>query len=183
MPQIIITNRYTKMAIGLHWLMAMLLISLVAVGLYMHELPLSPWKLQVYAWHKWAGVTAFLLVLFRLGWRFRHHPPLLPFNMPRLAVKMAYTGHALLYVLMIAIPVSGWLMSSAKGFQTVYFGILPIPDLLVKNRELGRLLRDVHELLNYSLMALVVVHVGAAIKHHLLDKDDVLTRMLPWRKR
>jgi cytochrome b561 len=163
--------------------MAMLLIGLFAVGIYMHELPLSPWKLQIYAWHKWAGVTAFLLVLFRIGWRFTHRPPALPFNMPRYAEIAAHLAHALLYLLMIAIPLSGWLMSSAKGFQTVYFGVLPIPDLLVKNRELGRLLRDVHEWLNFTLMALVIVHAGAAIKHHLIDKDDVLTRILPWRQR
>jgi cytochrome b561 len=183
MSQLNISNRYTKTAIGLHWLMAVLLISLFAVGLYMHELPLSPSKLQIYAWHKWAGVTAFILVIFRLGWRFTHRPPVLPFNMPRLAENMAHTGHALLYLLMIAIPLSGWLMSSAKGFQTVYFGVIPIPDLLAKNRELGKLLGDVHELLNFSLMGLVILHVLAAIKHHLIDKDDVLTRILPWGKR
>lgn len=74
-------------------------------------------------------------------------------------------------------------MSSAKGIQTVYFGILPIPDLLAKNKELGSLLRDVHEILNFILAALVIGHIAAALKHHLMDKDDILTRMLPQRKR
>ena len=74
-------------------------------------------------------------------------------------------------------------MSSAKGIQTVYFGILPIPDLLAKNKELGNLLRDVHEILNFILAALVIGHIAAALKHHLIDKDDILTRMLPQRKR
>jgi len=74
-------------------------------------------------------------------------------------------------------------MSSAKGIQTVYFGIVPIPDLLAKNKELGNLLRDVHEVLNLILAALVIGHIGAALKHHLIDKDDILTRMLPQRKR
>lgn len=74
-------------------------------------------------------------------------------------------------------------MSSAKGIQTVYFGILPIPDLLTKNKELGNLLRDVHEILNLILAALVIGHIAAALKHHLMDKDDILTRMLPQRKR
>jgi cytochrome b561 len=91
--------------------------------------------------------------------------------------------HHLLYVLMVAIPLSGWLMSSAKGFQTVYFGVLPLPDLLGKDKELGELLQTVHEILNLSLAALVVAHVGAALKHHLVDRDDVLSRMLPFRKR
>lgn len=85
----------------------------------------------------------------------------------------------MIYLLMVAIPLSGWLMSSAKGYQTVYFGILPIPDLLGKNKELGDVLQTVHQTLNFLLAALVIGHVGAALKHHLIDKDDVLRRMLP----
>ncbi len=172
-------TRYTSPAIALHWLMAVLLIILFAVGLYMHELPLSPWKLTIYSWHKWAGVTAFLLVLARLAWRLTHRPPALPAAMSPSMRLAAHLGHAALYLLMIAIPLSGWLMSSAKGFQTVYFGVLPLPDLLAKNKELGDLLKEVHETLNWMLLLVVVGHVGAAIKHHLIDKDDVLTRMLP----
>lgn len=178
----IISNaRYTTTAIALHWLMALLLIALLGVGLYMHELPLSPWKLHIYSWHKWAGVTAFILVLVRLGWRFVHRPPQLPAAMPPSMRLAAHAGHGLLYLLMIAIPLTGWLMSSAKGFQTVYIGLLPLPDLLAKNKELGDLLREVHETLNFVLIAVVIGHVGAAVKHHLLDKDDVLTRMSPRR--
>mgnify|MGYP001066776624 CR=1 FL=1 len=175
-------ERYTRTAIGLHWLMAMLLTVIFGVGLYMHELPLSPWKLQIYSWHKWAGVTAFLLVLARLGWRLGHRPPELPATMSPLLRFAAHAGHGLLYVLMIAIPLTGWLMSSAKGFQTVYFGVLPIPDLIGKNTALGDLLRDVHAVLNYLLAAVVVGHVAAALKHHWLDGDDVLRRMLPRRR-
>ena len=174
-------TRYTTTAIVLNWLMALLLIGLFCVGIYMHDLPLSPWKLKVYSWHKWAGVTAFILVLVRLAWRLTHRPPELPPTMPPLLRFAAHTGHALLYLLLIAIPLSGWLMSSAKGFQTVYFGVLPIPDLLKKNKELGDFLQNVHQTLNFLLAAVVLGHVGAALKHHLIDKDDVLTRMLPWR--
>jgi cytochrome b561 len=94
----------------------------------------------------------------------------------------AHAGHGLLYLLMIAIPISGWLMSSAKGFQTVYFGVLPLPDLLDKNKELGDLLAEVHKALNLLLAVVIVGHVGAALKHHLIDKDDVLTRMAPRRR-
>jgi len=181
--QLNFSNRYTRTAMSLHWFMAVLLICLFAVGIYMHELPLSPWKLQVYSWHKWVGVTAFILVLARLAWRLTHRPPPLPINMSRSAEFIAHAGHALLYILMIAIPLTGWLMSSAKGFQTVYFGIIPIPDLLAKNKELGNLLREVHETLNFILAAVVVGHTAAAFKHHLVNKDDVLTRMLPRCKR
>ncbi len=170
---------YTKTATGLHWLMAVLLFGLLALGFYMQDLPLSPQKLQFYSWHKWAGVTAFLLVLFRLAWRATHVPPALPASMPKLMQVAAHAGHFLLYALMLAIPLSGWLMSSAKGFQTVWFGLLPIPDLLDKNKELGNLLAQVHSALNFLFIAVLVSHIGAALKHHIIDKDDILTRMLP----
>jgi cytochrome b561 len=170
---------YTATAKLLHWLMAALLFGLLALGFYMHDLPLSPTKLQIYSWHKWAGVTAFLLVSFRLFWRLTHRPPALPESMPRLMQFAAHAGHLLLYVLMVAIPLSGWLMSSAKGFQTVYFGILPIPDLLDKNKELGDLLALVHKSLNLLFVAVLAGHIGAALKHHFIDKDDILIRMAP----
>ena len=173
------TARYTSTAKTLHWLMAVLLFGMLALGFYMHDLPLSPQKLQLYSWHKWAGVTAFLLVLARLGWRVTHIPPALPASMPRLMQLAAHAGHFALYVLMIAIPLSGWLMSSAKGFQTVWFGVLPIPDLLNKNKELGDLLALVHMGLNLLFVAVIAGHIGAALKHHFIDKDDILTRMLP----
>jgi cytochrome b561 len=143
-----VTVHYTSVAKTLHWLMAVLLFGLLALGFIMTDLPLSPQKLQLYSWHKWAGVTAFLLVLVRLTWRATHRPPSLPASMPPVMQLAAHAGHALLYGLMIAIPLSGWLMSSAKGFQTVWFGVLPIPDLLEKNQALGDLLQTVHLSLN-----------------------------------
>ena len=170
---------YTKTAKILHWLMAILLFGLLALGFYMHDLPLSPDKLKLYSWHKWAGVTAFLLVAFRLFWRVTHRPPALPESMPKIMQFAAHAGHLMLYLLMIAIPLSGWLMSSAKGFQTVYFGVLPIPDLLDKNKEVGDLLALVHKSLNLLFVAVLAGHIGAALKHHFIDKDDILTRMLP----
>ncbi len=174
-----IANRYTRTAIALHWLIALLLVGLFAVGLAMHDLPLSPQKLKIYAWHKWAGVSVFLLVLVRLAWRVGHRPPALPAAMPGWQKAAARGLHLALYLLMLAIPLSGWLMSSAKGFQTVWFGVLPLPDLLDKNKALGDALQVAHMSLNFGLAALVVAHAGAAIKHHLIEKDDVLTRMLP----
>jgi cytochrome b561 len=159
--------------------MAILFFGLLALGFYMQDLPLSPEKLKLYSWHKWAGVTAFLLVWFRLFWRVTHRPPALPDTMPKVMQLAAHAGHFLLYALMIAIPLSGWLMSSAKGFQTVWFGVLPIPDLLGKNKELGDLLQTVHMSLNLLFVAVIAGHTGAALKHHFIDKDDILTRMLP----
>jgi len=176
------STRYTATAIGLHWLMALLIVALFGVGLYMSDLPVSPWKLKIYSWHKWAGVTAFVLVFARIVWRITHRPPDLPAKMPHWQQLAAHAGHALLYLLMFAIPLSGWLMSSAKGFQTVYFGVLPIPDLLAKNKELGNVLQEVHEILNWIMVAVVAGHAVAAYIHHLVDHDDVLTRMLPLRR-
>jgi cytochrome b561 len=124
-------------------------------------------------------VTVFLLALFRIAWRVTHQPPPLPGSMPRLIQIAAHAGHHMLYMLMFLIPLSGWLMSSAKGFQTVWFGILPIPDLIEKNKLLGDLLQTVHVSLNYLFIAVLIGHIGAALKHHFIDKDDILTRMLP----
>lgn len=169
---------YTTTAKGLHWLMALLIIGLIPLGMYMHELPLSPEKLQLYSWHKWLGVTVFVLLLVRVSWRLTHQPPALPWHMSKPEQLAAHAGHIVLYLLMLAIPVSGWLMSSAKGFQTVWFGVLPIPDLIGKDKELGHTLAELHELLSWMMVAVLIAHVGAALKHHFIDKDDVLTRMM-----
>jgi cytochrome b561 len=99
--------------------------------------------------------------------------------MPKIMQFAAHAGHLALYGLMLAIPLSGWLMSSAKGFQTVWFGVLPIPDLLEKNKEVGDLLQTVHLSLNLLFVAVLLGHIGAALKHHFIDKDDILTRILP----
>ena len=173
------STHYTRTAKSLHWLMALMIFGLLGLGFYMSDLPLSPEKLKLYSWHKWAGVTVFLLTIIRLAWRIRHQPPAMPWQMSRWQQIGAQLGHAGLYLLMLLIPLSGWLMSSAKGFQTVWFGVLPIPDLLPKNKALGDLLLELHESLNLLLIALLLAHIGAALKHHFFDKDDVLTRMLP----
>ncbi len=172
-------DRYTRTSIAVHWLMAVLLVGLFGVGTYMSDLPLSPQKLKIYSWHKWAGITALLLVAFRLAWRVGNRPPPLPDSVPAWQQAAAHGLHHLLYLLMIAVPLSGWLMSSAKGFQTVYFGVLPLPDLVGKDKELGELLKTVHATLNYCLAVLVFAHIGAAFKHHFLDRDEILSRMLP----
>ena len=175
------SQRYTTTAIGLHWLMAAGLTGAFGLGVYMHELPFSPTKLQLYSWHKWAGVTLFLLALARLAWRAGHRPPALPEAMAPVMRRVAELVHVALYLLMLAIPLSGWLMSSAKGVTTVWFGVLPLPDLVGKDKALGDLLLAVHQTLNFTLLALVIGHIGAALKHHFIDRDDVLLRMLPNR--
>lgn len=172
-------KRYTKVAIVLHWLIALLIFFAFPLGLYMADLPLSPQKLKFFSWHKWAGVTVFILVVLRIIWRIGHRPPP-PVPMPRWQSRAADAVHYLLYALVVVIPLSGWLMSSAKGFQTVWFGVLPLPDLVGKNKQLGDLLQEVHELLNYTMLALFVVHLGAALKHQFVDKDGLMSRMNPF---
>lgn len=174
--------QYTGTAKVLHWLMALLIIGLFALGQYMSDLSMSPRKLQLYSWHKWVGVTVFFLLLVRIGWRITHQPPALPEQMSKLQRITSHVGHTALYLLMIGIPISGWLMSSAKGYQTVWFGVLPIPDLLGKDKQLGDALAELHGALNSLLMFIVVIHVLAALKHHFIDRDNILRRMLPFSK-
>jgi cytochrome b561 len=174
------TDRYTPTAVALHWLIALLIFAAFPLGLYMHDLPLSPHKLRMYSYHKWIGVAVMLFAVIRIYWLATHRPPTLPESMARWEKLLAHVTHVALYVLIIAVPVSGWLMSSAKGFQTVWFGVLPLPDLIGKNKVLGDALQEVHEALNYLMLGLVVAHMGAALKHHFVERDDVLTRMLPF---
>jgi cytochrome b561 len=174
--------RYSTPAIALHWLIALLIFVAFPLGVYMHELPLSPDKLKLYSYHKWIGITVLLLAAIRVSWRMTHTPPPLPPGMAAWQRHASTAVHGLLYLLMIAIPVSGWLMSSAKGFQTVWFGVLPLPDLVDKNRELGDLLAGVHKALNFTLLGLVILHVGAALQHHFIERQPFLQRM-GWGKK
>ena len=175
----IVEPRYTPTAITLHWLIAALILGGFTLGLSMVGLPLSRQKLQWYAWHKWIGITVFLLSCARLAWRWRHPPPALPVAMPPWQARAARWAHGLLYLLLLVIPLTGWLFSSASGVQVVYLGVFPLPDLLPKDRALASVLRTCHVALNFTLLALVCMHVAAALKHHWLDGDAVLARMLP----
>ena len=174
------TDQYTRTAVTLHWLIALLIFAAFPLGLYMHDLPLSPYKLHMYSYHKWIGVTVFLLAVIRLTWRTTHRPPAMPDTMQNWEKFAAESVHYLLYVLIFAVPVSGWLMSSSMGFQTVWLGVLPLPDLVGKNKELADVLHEVHEMLNYLMLGLVFAHVGAALKHHFIERDDILIRMVPF---
>ena len=174
--------RYSTPAVVLHWFIALLIFVTFPLGVYMHELPLSPDKLQLYSYHKWIGITILLLASLRAVWRMTHRPPPLPDDMARWQRRASLIVHGLLYLLILAIPLSGWLMSSAKGFQTVWFGVLPLPDLIGKDKALGDLLAQVHETLNFTLLALVILHVGAAIKHHFFEHQPFMQRM-GWGKK
>jgi len=177
------TVGYTRTAIALHWAIALLVLCAFPLGIYMADLPFSPGRLKLYSYHKWIGVTVFLLAIGRVLWRLKHPAPPLPAGLPAWQRIASAATHHLLYVLIIAVPLSGWLMSSAKGFQTVYLGMIPLPDLLTKNKELGDLLQTVHKVLTFTLGVLVVTHVTAALKHYFVDRDGVLARMIPFLER
>jgi cytochrome b561 len=178
-----IPTRYTPVAILLHWIIGIMMLGLFAMGLYMADLPFSPNKLKLFSWHKWAGISVLILAACRLAWRITHRPPAFPPSLAKYEKVLATAGHHLLYLLMFIIPLSGWLMSSAKGFPVVYFGIYQLPDLVAKNHDLGELLEKIHEVLNYSMITIVAGHAFSAIKHHFIHKNDVLKRMLPCCKK
>ena len=176
-------TRYTRSAITLHWIAAALIIANLCFGLWMVGLPLSPQKLKYLSWHKWVGVTILSVSAARLLWRMGHPAPALPDSMKPWEKATAHLSHALLYLLFFAAPITGWLYSSAAGLQTVYLGVLPIPDLLSKNKELADVLKVTHRWINYTMATAIVVHAAAALKHHFFDRDDVLVRMTPFLPR
>lgn len=169
-------TRYTPVAIALHWLLALAIVGAFGVGLYMADLPLSPTKLKLFNWHKWAGVTILALSALRLLWRLTHRPPA-DVAMPAWQARLAHATHGLLYLTFFAVPLTGWAMSSAKGFPIVWFGVLPLPDFVPKDHDLGELLEDVHAALAWGLALLVLAHVAGALKHHFIDRDGLLKRM------
>jgi cytochrome b561 len=176
-------GRYGGVAMALHWLTAALVVANLALGVSMVPLPLSPRKLQWYMWHKWIGITVFIATSARLAWRAHQPPPpLLP--MPEWQRRAATVSHALMYILLAVIPVSGWLYSSSTGVQVIYLGLVPLPDLLPKDRTLASVLKWIHFGLNSTLLAVVSLHVAAALKHRFADRDGTLSRMLPkaWTK-
>ncbi len=128
----------TRTAVALHWLIFVLIACSFPLAVYMVDLPLSPQKLKYFSWHKWIGVTVFLLAIARLAWRWRHAAPPLPAAMTAWQQRTAAATHVLLYVLIVVIPLTGWLYSSATGVPTVYLGLVQLPDLVGKDKPARR---------------------------------------------
>ncbi|MFO1317436.1 MAG: cytochrome b [Burkholderiales bacterium] len=175
--------RYGGVAIALHWTGAALVVGGFALGLFMTGLEFSPAKLRYYAWHKWIGITAFIVAAARLAWRAAVPPPPLPDTVPTWQRTTAANVHRLLYALLLVVPVSGWLYSSATGVSVVYLGLVPLPNLVAKDRDVARGLLLLHQSLNFTLALAVTVHVAAALWHRFVVRDAVLARMLPGRRR
>jgi cytochrome b561 len=172
--------RYTKVAVALHWLIALLIVSAFGLGVTMVDIPgITPTKLKYFSWHKWLGVTVLGLVCVRLLWRLTHPAPAYPDSMPAWQKSASSGLHGLLYVLMFAVPVSGYFYSLAAGVPVVYLGVLPLPVFIEANAVWKPILKQVHYALNMTLLAAVVLHVAAALKHLVIDRDSVFRRMLP----
>lgn len=173
-------QRYTNTAILFHWLIALLIIGAFTMGLVMTDIPgITPTKLKYYTWHKWAGVTILSLAALRLLWRLTHRAPPYPASMPQWQASAANGLHGLLYVLMFAVPLSGYFYTLASGIPVVWFGLVKLPVLIDASPELKPVFKALHYWLNMLLAGLVAMHVGAALKHHFIDRDGVLKRMLP----
>lgn len=170
-------TRYSTPSVLLHWLMAVLIVAAFVVGLTVSDMPLSPAKFKWIAWHKWIGITVLALLALRLLARLLGNSPPLPHTMSPAARTVAKFGHLALYGLMLAVPLTGWLMSSAYGFPVVYFKLVQLPDLIGKDKALADTLHSVHVALNWVLAASVIGHLAAALKHQLIDRDGLLSRM------
>jgi cytochrome b561 len=178
-----VVARYSTVAIVLHWLLGLSIFAMFAIGVYMSDLPFSPTRLKLYNYHKWAGITFLILSALRLLWRLMHRPPALPQvieqAMPSWQTKVYHATHYALYALFFAVPLIGWAYSSAAGFPVVLFGVLSLPDFVSVDKALAEQIKEFHGASAFALMGLALLHIGAALKHHFIDKDGLVHRMLP----
>ena len=172
---------YGWIAVALHWLIAALIGVMIVLGLVMtrgFDDDIMT-KVALYQWHKSIGIVILTLVVLRLCWRLANPVPRLPETLKPYERGLAHAAHVGLYILMLSIPVSGWLLASASTFPTDVFGWFALPKLITPDQAVEETMAEVHEVLGWVLLALLAVHVGAALKHHFVLKDDVLRRMLP----
>lgn len=182
MPNQDLPTRYGWVAQSFHWIIAALIVTQFTLGWMADDLPVGLHKLALLARHKSIGMTVLMLAILRLIWRLMNRPPALPSGMTAVERVLARATHAAFYVLLFAMPLTGWLMSSAKNFSVSWFGLFTWPDLIGKNEQAFELLRGTHDALSFVLFAIAVLHIIAALKHHFWNKDDVLLRMLPFNK-
>ena len=180
-------RRYTLVAIVLHWLIALGILALLGLGLAMTRGSLPPMeRFALYQWHKSVGITVLVLMALRVVWRLFHKPPPLPEAMPKAERRAAGLAHLALYGLLLAMPLVGWAMVSASPYNipTVLYGTIPWPHLpvlpeLPNKAAVEGVLKLAHSYGAWLLIALLILHVGAALRHHLVLRDDTLWRMLP----
>jgi len=171
-------HRYGLIAILLHWLMAMLIFTMLGLGLYMTSLVFSMEKLKLYGWHKELGILILMLAALRLLWRLTSIIPGLPAAMPQWQKLAARAAHLAFYGFMFVMPLTGWLISSAAGLPVSFFGLFILPTLIPADENLRLLFSEMHQWLAYALIATIGAHVAAALQHHFINKDNILRRML-----
>ncbi|MBL4802133.1 MAG: cytochrome b [Emcibacter sp.] len=172
---------YGVIAKAFHWGMFLILLGLLVLGNYMHGLPADTpeqmgYKFGLYDQHKSFGILILVLVVFRLGWRMINPSLKMPGNMSKIEIASAHAMHMLLYIIMLAQPLFGWLMSSYGGHPVKFFGF-NLPALAEKDKGMGDFFHEAHEITAFLLIAAFVIHVAAALFHHFVRKDDVLDRM------
>ena len=176
-------QRYGAVAILLHWVIAVGVVVMIGLGWYMSEIPKGdPSRSYWFNLHKSIGTTIGVLVLLRLLWRATHRPPALPASMPSWEQAAAKLNHALLYICLLVMPLVGFLASNFTKYGVKYFGV-QIGPFFGENQAVRDGLQEIHEVLSYVLLVLVVVHIVAALKHLLIDRDQVFQRMLPGGRR
>jgi cytochrome b561 len=182
MPNQSSPSRYGAVAQGFHWIIAGLIVTQFTLGFMADDLPLGMHKLALLARHKSFGMTVLMLAVLRLIWRLFNRPPELPPAMTKTQRIFARGTHAAFYVLLFAMPLTGWTMSSAKNYSVSWFGRFTWPNLISPNEHAFNLLKSTHHLLSNLLLAIAILHILAALKHHFWNKDDVLVRMIPFIK-
>lgn len=171
-------RRFGWLTITNHWLTATLVVLMLFVGFYMANLPRGPEKLQMIGVHKSIGVTVLVLAILRVFWRSRNPMPDMLGNPPAWRHLLARSVQFTLIGLIVLMPITGWIMSSAGGHPVSFFGLFTLPDLVGKSKPLGGAFHEIHEILAFIIIALLVVHVLAALKHAFLDRDSTLLRIL-----
>lgn len=173
-------SSYGALAKFLHWTIVVLIITQFFIAEAADELPDGIEKLRVLSWHKSFGMLVLLLALVRIGWKLANRGAPAQVPMPRPQQVAARAGHGLLYLLVLAQPLTGWAMSSAANYPVTLFGWIQFPALVGANHALHETLQDVHEGTFVVLATVALLHAAAAIYHHVWMKDDSLRRMLPF---
>ena len=176
------TLRWGSLAQLFHWLVVALIITQFVLISLAEDVPLGGEKIALILRHKSVGITILMLAVLRLTWRWLNPTPALPHTLKPYERFLARFTHAALYVLIFAIPLSGWTMSSARNFTVSWFGLFELPNLVGQDKALYDALHETHEILATALIVVAVLHVLAALKHHFVLKDDVLRRMLPFTR-
>ncbi|MBA2711558.1 MAG: cytochrome b [Tatlockia sp.] len=169
-------NRYGIIAIALHWVIAAFMIGLTGLGIYMVSLPINLEKLKLYGWHKEYGFFLLLLVIIRLIWRLTNKTPVLSIN--AWEVLAARIVHWSFYGFMLTLPITGWLLTSAAGLPASFFGFITLPNLIAPDNQLMQVFQETHKWLGYVLIGFIICHTAAALKHHYIDKDNILMRII-----